>query len=87
MSKIRYLIVALIIGTGTLAGCATHTRTVRTETVRQAPDDRYAVERETTTETTKRDSDGGVISGTVDTVGEVLALPFRLVGGAIRALF
>lgn len=88
MSKVRYLIAASVISMAVLTGCATHTRTVRTETVQRGPDDRYAVERETTvTETTKRDSEGGVVSGTVDTVGEVLSLPFRLVGGAIRALF
>lgn len=88
MNRTRYLIATLVISVGTFVGCATHTRTVKTETVQRPSDARYAVERETTTsETTKTESDGGVVSGTVDTVGEVLSLPFRLVGGAIRALF
>jgi hypothetical protein len=86
MSQIRYFIGASFFSLTVLAGCATHTHTVRTETVEQAPPAR--VERETTrTETTRTDADGGVLSTTVDTVGEVLAWPFRLVGGAVRALF
>jgi hypothetical protein len=44
------------------------------------------VEREsTTTETT--DEDSGVLSGTVNVIGDVIALPFRAVGGLFRAIF
>jgi hypothetical protein len=52
------------------------------------PTETTTVKREATTETeTKSESGGGVLSTIVDVVGEVLALPFRLVGGLIRALF
>jgi hypothetical protein len=30
---------------------------------------------------------GGLVSGTVNAVGEIVALPFRAVGGLIRAIF
>jgi hypothetical protein len=46
------------------------------------------VERHTTT--TTKDStteDTGVLSGTVNVIGEVIALPFRAVGGLVRAIF
>jgi hypothetical protein len=69
-------------------GCASTTKTVRTETV-QAPTTAPTVaERETTvTETQTQESSGGVLSGTVNAVGEVVALPFRAVGGLISAIF
>jgi hypothetical protein len=41
-----------------------------------------------TTETEKSSSEsGGVISGTVDIIGNTLALPFRAVGGLIDLIF
>jgi hypothetical protein len=66
-------------------GCSTHSRTVTTET-RGYPSDR-AVEQRTETTTETRSESGGVLSSTVDVVGEVLALPFRAVGGLIRGIF
>jgi hypothetical protein len=65
-------------------GCSTHSRTVTTESREYPP----SVERrtETTTET-RSESGGGVLSSTVDVVGEVIALPFRAVGGLIRGIF
>jgi hypothetical protein len=47
------------------------------------------VERETTTKTTEtpEGSSGGVLSGTVNVAGEIIALPFRAVGGLIRVIF
>jgi hypothetical protein len=44
------------------------------------------VERERTTESSTSD-DTGLISGTVNVLGEVIALPFRAVGGLFRAIF
>jgi hypothetical protein len=41
---------------------------------------------ETTTTETSDDS-GGVLSSTVDVVGEVLSWPFRAVGGLLRGIF
>jgi hypothetical protein len=73
---------------GTLAaGCATHqrTETVQYEDRRGGP---VAVERTTTTSTdTSSDADSGVLSSTVNVVGEVISLPFRAVGGLLRAIF
>jgi len=46
------------------------------------------VERETTVKTTEtQDGSGGILSGTVNVIGEVIALPFRAVGGLIRVIF
>jgi hypothetical protein len=68
------------------AGCSTQTRTVTTET-RQYPAE-VAVENRTETTTTEtRGESAGVLSTTVDVVGEVLALPFRAVGGLLRGIF
>ena len=72
--------VMLMIG----VGCSTHSRTVTTET-REYPSDR-SVDRRTETTTETRGESGGVLSSTVDVVGEVIALPFRAVGGLIRGI-
>lgn len=72
-------------------GCASQTRTVRTSSVTY-PDTTTStapvvVERETTTETSDGGRSGGVLSSTVNAAGEVIALPFRAVGGLFSALF
>lgn len=82
---------------GFLTGCAAQsTKTVKSETTQYSardnaqPDDRVITEKHTaeTTETTKEESgSGGVVSGAVDATGEILALPFRAVGGLIRLIF
>jgi len=80
---VGYIIVGVLLTMGT--GCSTQTRTVTTETT-EHPSDRVVDKRtETTTET--RGESGGVLSSTVDVVGEVLSLPFRAVGGLIRGIF
>ena len=62
-------------------GCSTH-QTVTKVTY----DDRSG--RPVTIETTTSGSeDEGVLSGTVNAVGDVIALPFRAVGGLLRAIF
>ena len=73
------MIVALTAG----FGCSTQSRTVTTET-REYPS---TVETRTETTAETRRESGGVLSSTVDVVGEVLALPFRAVGGLIRGIF
>lgn len=76
------LAVAMVLGAG--SGCATQTRSVTTES-RDAPSNTVV---ETKTETTEtRSESGGVLSSTVDVVGEVLSLPFRAVGALIRGIF
>ena len=78
----RLLAIAFLLFVG--SGCATQTRTVTTET-RDAPSNTVV---ETKTETTETGNEsGGVLSSTVDVVGEVLALPFRAVGALIRGIF
>ena len=78
----RLLAIAILLGVG--SGCATQTRTVTSET-RDAPSNTVV---ETKTETTEtRSESGGVLSSTVDVVGEVLSLPFRAVGALIRGIF
>lgn len=66
-------------------GCSTQTKTVTTET-RDYPSE-GAVDRRTETTTETRGESGGVLSSTVDVVGDVLAWPFRAVGGLFQAIF
>jgi hypothetical protein len=73
-----------------LAGCATQTRTVRTETTYEpAPGEpRAEATTRTTTETSSStEQEGGVVSGAVDIVGKTIALPFRAVGGLVDLIF
>ena len=82
MSKVA-LSICMIVALTTGFGCSSHSRTVTTETREYPP----SVERRTETTTETRSESGGVLSSTVDVVGEVLALPFRAVGGLIRGIF
>lgn len=74
------------------SGCGGgYTKTVRVEErVRPAepasPPERIAIVTETTT-VQQPSPHRGVLSSTVHFIGEVLALPFRLVGGLLRAIF
>ncbi|HEV8711672.1 MAG TPA: hypothetical protein VGX03_02450 [Candidatus Binatia bacterium] len=73
-------------------GCG-HTRTVRTDVVTYPEGSVYRAEpsvvehHTTTTETADTGGCGGVLSCTVDVTGEVIALPFRAVGGLLGAIF
>jgi len=69
------------------AGCANNTRTVKTETDIYRPGNPPTVEKETTITEKDDGSNHGLLSGTVNAAGEVLALPFRAAGGLIRAIF
>jgi hypothetical protein len=82
MRKVAFSI-CLIVSLLTGFGCSTHSRTVTTETREYPP----SAERRTETTTETRSESGGVLSSTVDVVGEVIALPFRAVGGLIRGIF
>jgi hypothetical protein len=86
MRKISNFLLSLFLAVNLATACSTQT-TVR----RDVEYDRYTgepvtVERETTTATDAA-QDTGVLSGTVNVVGEVLSLPFRAVGGLLRAIF
>jgi hypothetical protein len=69
-----------------LTGCSTQKTVTRDVTYDRRTGEPVTVERETTT-TTDTTQDTGVLSGTVNVVGEVISLPFRAVGGLIRAIF
>jgi hypothetical protein len=86
MRKSTGLFLSLFFVANLAAACSTH----RTETRDVVYDSRtgepVTVERQTTT-TRDTTEDTGVLSGTVNAVGEVIALPFRAVGGLLRAIF
>jgi type IV pilus biogenesis protein CpaD/CtpE len=85
MRKSSNLILSLILVAG-VAGCSTHRTTTHEVAYDSRTGEPVRVEREsTTTETT--DEDSGVLSGTVNVIGDVIALPFRAVGGLFRAIF
>ena len=80
---------ALGAGAGTI-GCSSHTTTTTTETVQHSPNP----DGTTTTEVTKTEEhshdDGahfGILSGTVHVIGQILALPFKLIGGLFSIIF
>ena len=75
-------------------GCASGAKTVKSEqTVQypakatQATTEPVAVEKKTTTHTETQGHPQGVLSTLVHVVGEIIALPFRLLGGLIRLIF
>ena len=80
------LVLALIFAANIAGGCSTH-RTVTNEVTYDDDTGRpVTVERETRTTETGTEDDG-VLSGTVNAVGEVISLPFRAVSGLLRAIF
>ena len=85
MRKSSNLVLSLILVTG-LAGCSTHRTTTQEVAYDRRTGEPVTVERQTTT-TTESSGDTGVLSGTVNVVGEVISLPFRAVGGLLRAIF
>ena len=98
MRRVIRLPAACVLVLGLLAvGCASRTKTMRTEKQVQYPAEAtqrssptVVMERETTnvtTTTTAPREAPGVFSTVVHLVGEVLALPFRLIGGLVRLLF
>ncbi len=94
LSAILTIVAVLSIGA---VGCSARSRTVKQETVQYSDDQATSetepqtnprvVETKTTETTESQESHRGLLGGTVDFVGTVLALPFRLVGGAIEAIF
>lgn len=96
MKSIAYLTLSLFFALSLLAGCATQTttKTVKTETIiqhaKETTEDTaepVAVERQTTETTTTEGQSVGLLSGAVHVAGQVLALPFRAVGGLISSIF
>ena len=98
MHKVNQCFAIMLFATAVSGGCATQssTETVSTETVQypaeqaQYRPEPVVVEKRTTekSETTKTEGNsGGVLSSSVNIVGEVLALPFRAVAGLFEVLF
>ena len=86
MHKSANLLFSLVLVTGLAAGCSTQRTTTQEAAYDQRPGEPVTVERQTTT-TTDSTEDTGVLSGTVNVIGEVISLPFRAVGGLVRAIF
>ncbi len=93
------LVGAMIFGTVMLQSCSSQsetTETTVTKSVASTPIDtandtstQPPASTTTTTTTTKSSSDEhpGVLSSAMDTVGAVVALPFRIVGDTFEAIF
>jgi hypothetical protein len=86
MNRAKNLTLSLVLLTGLTAGCATQRTTTQEVAYDRRTGEPVTVERQTTT-TTDSSGDTGVLSGTVNVIGEVIALPFRAVGGLFRAIF
>ena len=85
----------LLLGISSPLGCASEKTTTTTTThvrefddpdVASGPEARSDVVTEERTTTTD-DACGGVLSCTADFVGDVIAFPFRLIGGVFKAIF
>jgi predicted small secreted protein len=85
MRKSSSVILSLFLATS-LAACSTQRTVTRDVAYDRRTGEPVTVERETTTTTDGTESTG-VLSGTVNVIGEVIALPFRAVGGLLRAIF
>lgn len=92
MARSLNLLLTLVLVATVAIACSTH-RTDSTDTVQYTHEypgaaEPVTVERHSTMTTeTSTNEDSGVVSGTVNVIGEVLALPFRAVGALLRALF
>jgi hypothetical protein len=89
MPRVLRLVCGLLLIANLAVACSTHRR-VASDTVQY--EDRYTgepvvVERHTTATESSTSDDTGVISGTFNVLGEIIALPFRVVGGLVRAIF
>jgi hypothetical protein len=88
MTRFSRLLASLFFAVNLLAACATHERVETVQYEDRRGGEPVAVERRTTTTTqTSTSEDTGILSGTVNVIGEVIALPFRAVAGLFRAIF
>lgn len=86
MKRILLSLLAVCITVSAPTGCS---QTSRTET-RVSYDETGATESRTTVTETEKHSDdgcGGILSCTVDTLGTIIAFPFKVVGSLITAIF
>jgi hypothetical protein len=95
MKRIAWVMIAVVLlgMGGGLASCAERSKSVQVEEKTVMPGTTAAagetvVERRVErSEVRETDSDGGVISGVFDIVGDILSLPFRLVAGLFQIIF
>lgn len=88
MVKFSKLLASVFLIANLAAACSTQHRTETVQYENRHAGEPVAVERQTTTTTqTSTTEDTGVLSGTVNVIGEVISLPFRAVGGLLRAIF
>jgi hypothetical protein len=80
------LFMSLVLVASLGAACSTQ-RTETREVTYDRTGEPVTVEKRTTTTTESTTEDTGVLSGTVNVIGEVISLPFRAVGGLVRAIF
>ena len=83
----RNLCLSLLLVAGLAGGCSTHRSSTQEVVYDRHTGEPVTVERQTTTTRTDATEDTGVVSGTVNVIGEVISLPFRAVGGLVRAIF
>jgi type IV pilus biogenesis protein CpaD/CtpE len=86
MHKSANVLFSLVLVAGLAAGCSTQRTTTQEVAYDRRTGEPVTVEKQTTT-TTDSTEDTGVLSGTVNVIGEVISLPFRAVGGLVRAIF
>jgi type IV pilus biogenesis protein CpaD/CtpE len=87
MRRFSRFILTLFLFVSLTAGCSTH-KTVTTRTVKYDPrtGEPITVEKETTTTTESSATGASVLTGTVSVLGEVIALPVRIIGTLIHAI-
>ena len=86
MMRPTNLFLSLVLAASLGAGCSTQRTDTREVTYDRRTGEPVTVERHTST-TESSTEDTGVLSGTVNVIGEVISLPFRAVGGLVRAIF
>jgi hypothetical protein len=86
MRKIANLFLSVFLLANLALACSTQRTVTHDVQYDRRTGEPVTVERETTTTNTTTE-DTGVLSGTVNVIGEVISLPFRAVGGLIRAIF
>jgi hypothetical protein len=87
MMRRTNLVLSLVLTASLGIACSTQRTDTREVTYDQRTGEPVTVEKHTTTTTDSTTEDTGVLSGTVNVIGEVISLPFRAVGGLVRAIF
>ncbi len=70
-----------------LMSCSSTTTTTKTDVKRRPVDQEYIEETTTETKTEESSSCGGILTCTIDGIGTILGLPFRIVGGLFDIIF